>query len=109
MRPRSPWVPQADPEQRLRAITASTQRLKQQERGHSGLLLGWLFGWRQSGSRGQFFVDHQRLVHTFETNLRGPAELVSIAGRMLEQIVPIAVNPGMSRCRSTCCRTPVVW
>lgn len=85
---------QADPEQRLRAITASTQRLKQQERGHSGLLLGWLFRGLAAVRLGQFFVDHQRLVHTFETNLRGPAEPVSIAGRMLEEIVPIAVNPG---------------
>ncbi|MGB3015961.1 MAG: WS/DGAT domain-containing protein, partial [Candidatus Nanopelagicales bacterium] len=85
---------QADPEQRLRAINASTQRLKQQERGHSGLLLGWLFRGLAAVQLGQFFVDHQRLVHTFETNLRGPAEPVSIAGRMLEEIVPIAVNPG---------------
>jgi WS/DGAT/MGAT family acyltransferase len=87
-------VAQPDAQLRLRAITASTQRLKQQERGHSGLLLGWLFRGLAGVRLGQFFVDHQRLVHTFETNLRGPAEPVSIAGRTVEDIVPIAVNPG---------------
>jgi hypothetical protein len=87
-------VAQPDPQLRLRAITASTQRLKQQERGHSGLLLGWLFRGLAAVRLGQLFVDHQRLVHTFETNLRGPLEPVHIAGRTVEEIVPIAVNPG---------------
>ncbi|MEZ5159015.1 MAG: wax ester/triacylglycerol synthase family O-acyltransferase [Candidatus Nanopelagicales bacterium] len=87
-------VVQPDPQLRLRAITASTQRLKQQERGHSAVLLGWLFRGLAAVRLGQFFVDHQRLVHTFETNLRGPQEPVHIAGRTVEDIVPIAVNPG---------------
>ncbi len=87
-------VAQPHPQLRLRAITASTRRLKQQERGHSALLLGWLFRGLAAVRLGQFFVDHQRLVHTFETNLRGPQEPVHIAGRTVEEIVPIAVNPG---------------
>ena len=43
---------------------------------------------------GQFFVDHQRLVHTFETNLRGPDQHLWVAGCRVERIVPVAVNPG---------------
>ena len=42
----------------------------------------------------RLFVDHQRLVHTFETNLRGPAEPVTLAGSTVRAIVPAAVNAG---------------
>ena len=51
---------------------------------------------RALGALGLFrlFVDHQRLVHTFETNLRGPAEPVTLAGSTVRAIVPAAVNPG---------------
>jgi hypothetical protein len=40
------------------------------------------------------FVEHQRLVHTFETNLRGPAEPVFLGGHKIRAITPAAVNPG---------------
>jgi hypothetical protein len=40
------------------------------------------------------FIRRQRLVHTFETNLRGPRERLSIAGCEVTRVVPIAVNPG---------------
>ena len=42
----------------------------------------------------RLFVEHQRLVHTFETNLRGPAEPVSLGGHLVAAIIPAAVNPG---------------
>lgn len=83
-----------DPSQRLRAISAATRQAKQQTRGQSGLVLSWLFRTLAAVHLGQYFVDHQRLVHTFETNLRGPDQIVHIAGCALEQIVPVAVNPG---------------
>lgn len=83
-----------DSSQRLRAISAATRQAKQQTRGQSGLVLSWLFRALAAVHLGQYFVDHQRLVHTFETNLRGPDEVVHIAGCALEQIVPVAVNPG---------------
>ena len=53
----------------------------------------WLF--RALSRLGLFrlFVEHQRLVHTFETNLRGPAEPVSLAATV-RAIIPAAVNPG---------------
>src|SRR4029078_6279749 len=40
------------------------------------------------------FVDHQHLVDTFETNLRGPVKPLYLAGRQVRAILPIAVNPG---------------
>ena len=42
----------------------------------------------------QAFVDHQRLVHTFVTNVRGPAQRLSLAGAEVIAVVPVAVNPG---------------
>ena len=33
-------------------------------------------------------------MHTFETNLRGPAEPVSLGGHLIGAIIPAAVNPG---------------
>ena len=42
----------------------------------------------------RWFVNHQRLVHTFVTNVRGPAEPLRLLGHAVREIVPIAVSPG---------------
>ena len=42
----------------------------------------------------QAFVDHQRLVHTFVTNLRGPAQRRRVVGAEVLAVVPVAINPG---------------
>jgi len=42
----------------------------------------------------QTFIEHQRLVHTFETNMRGPTEPLSFGGHRVSAVVPAAVNPG---------------
>jgi diacylglycerol O-acyltransferase len=41
-----------------------------------------------------WFVDHQHLVDTFETNMRGPVERLHLGGHRVQSIIPIAVNPG---------------
>lgn len=83
-----------DREQRLAGITAATARAKAQKRGSSGYVLSAIFRALAVMRVGQFFVDHQRLVHTFETNLRGPETEVAVAGHRVRGIVPIAINPG---------------
>jgi WS/DGAT/MGAT family acyltransferase len=87
-----PTVP--DPHARLATIIRSTRSRGAGQRASSAVPLGVLF--RALGALGLFgfFVDHQRLVHTFETNLRGPAEPVTFAGSTVRAIVPAAVNPG---------------
>ena len=40
------------------------------------------------------FIAHQRLVHTFETNVRGPAHRLRVAGHEVSALLPVAVNPG---------------
>lgn len=42
----------------------------------------------------QAVIDRQRLVHTFESNLRGPATPLSLAGRPVLRVVPGSVQPG---------------
>ncbi len=83
-----------DAEEQLSHIAARTRAAKQGSRGSSSMILSWVFRGLGALHLAQFFVDRQRLVHTFETNLRGPGQQVHIDGRPLERIVPIAVNPG---------------
>lgn len=80
--------------ERLRHITASMTRAKTHQRGSSAQVLGVVFRGLAALGIGQYFVDHQRLVHSFETNLRGPDLPLLIGGQPLRRIVPIAVNPG---------------
>ena len=42
----------------------------------------------------QLFIDHQRLVHTFVTNVRGPETPVQFAGHRVARVIPAAVTPG---------------
>lgn len=81
-------------QERLRHIVASTARAKGQQRGSSAQVLGVVFRGLAAVGVGQYFVDHQRLVHSFETNLRGPNQPLWMGGQRLRRIVPIAVNPG---------------
>jgi hypothetical protein len=42
----------------------------------------------------QVFIDHQRLVHTFVTNVRGPQAPVHFAGHPITTVIPLAITPG---------------
>jgi len=42
----------------------------------------------------QAFVDRQRLVHTFVTNLRGPQVPLHLAGHLVRSVIPVAITPG---------------
>jgi hypothetical protein len=42
----------------------------------------------------QLFIDHQRLIHTFVTNVRGPAVPWHVAGHRVTSVVPLAITPG---------------
>ena len=79
---------------RVRHVAAATARRKDRPRGRSAAPLGAAF--RRLAALGWFrwFVEHQRLVHTFETNVRGPADRLRIAGHEVSALVPVAVNPG---------------
>ncbi|HET9647300.1 MAG TPA: wax ester/triacylglycerol synthase domain-containing protein [Microlunatus sp.] len=84
----------ADDGARLAAVVERTRSRRGLPRASSGVPLGLAF--RVLARLGLFlpFIEHQRLVHTFQTNLRGPAAPVRLAGAAVTRIVPITVTPG---------------
>lgn len=83
-----------DPVLRLREVAARTRAAKAAPREASTALLGPVF--RMLGRVGllQRFLDRQRLIHTFATNLRGPDTTLSLAGAPIEEVLPVAVVTG---------------
>jgi WS/DGAT/MGAT family acyltransferase len=84
----------ADDQARLVAVVGITRAAGGAARASSSGPLGAVF--RLLARLGLFawFVDHQRLVDTFETNLRGPEERLNIGGHPVLAVIPMAVNPG---------------
>ncbi len=78
---------------RLPRVAAET-RARKSAPGSSLALIGPLF--RGAAAVGVFgwFVNRQRLVNTFLTNLRGPADSVYLAGTPVTRIVPVTVTAG---------------
>jgi WS/DGAT/MGAT family acyltransferase len=84
----------ADDHARIATIVALTRAQAEAPRASSAGPLGLAF--RLLSRLGLFraFVDHQRLVHTFETNLRGPSVAMSLGGHRIRAVIPMVVNPG---------------
>lgn len=82
------------PGERLHQVAALTRAWKHAQRGSSAALLG--SGLRVLGRLRllRWFIDHQRMVHTFVTNLRGPDQPVSIVGMAVTDLVPISLTTG---------------
>jgi diacylglycerol O-acyltransferase len=84
-----------DPAVRLVAVRDQRARLgASAPRASSGTVLSVLFRGLAAVGIFQWFVRHQRLVHTFVTNLRGPTEPLALAGSRIRRLVPIATVPG---------------
>jgi WS/DGAT/MGAT family acyltransferase len=79
---------------RLERTAEVTRAAKQTTRGSSMAILGPVF--RLLARLGVFawFINRQRLVHTFVTNLRGPATRLSFVGTPIDAIAAIAVVTG---------------
>ena len=82
------------PEARVRQVAAATGRRKARPRGRSALPLGAAFRGLAAVGLFRAFVEHQRLIHTFETNVRGPGHRLHLAGYEVSAILPAAVTPG---------------
>lgn len=88
-------IPAIDDDQvRLASIIALTRSQTAAPRASSAGPLGAAF--RLLSRLGLFrtFVEHQRLVHTFESNLRGPSTAMSFGGHRVRAVVPMVINPG---------------
>jgi len=82
------------PTDRLAATIALTQARKSEAPGSSGAVLGPVF--RLLGALGLFrwFIERQRLVNTFVTNLPGPPVRMALAGASVTEVIPVSVSPG---------------
>ena len=89
---RVPAVPDAG--RRLAAVLAVRARVRAPGRGSSAAVLTPAFRALAGIGAFQVFIDHQRLVHTFVTNVRGPAGRLAIGGCEVSAVVPLALNPG---------------
>ena len=82
------------PEARLRQIAQITAAQRTTARGSSAALVAPAF--RMLAAVGLFraLVDRQRLVNSFLTNIRGPAEPLTFHGAPIRQIVPVTITAG---------------
>jgi len=79
---------------RLPAIAAITREVKRHARGASAPLLG--IGLRVLARLRllRWFMDRQRMVHTFVTNLRGPDRQVAVCGAPATGLIPLSLATG---------------
>lgn len=79
---------------RVTQIAAVTRERKRAAPGTSAALLGPLFRLLAPTRLLRWYFNHQRLVHTFATNLRGPAQPLTFAGARVQAVIPIPNTTG---------------
>ena len=79
---------------RVTQIAAITRERKTADRGASGGVLGMPFRLLAPTGLLRWFINRQQLIHTFVTNLRGPAELLTLAGAPVRAVIPIPNTTG---------------
>ncbi|WP_167045756.1 wax ester/triacylglycerol synthase domain-containing protein [Salinibacterium sp. ZJ454] len=82
------------PRDRLGAVTAATTVAKRQPRGASTALLGPLFRLLARARLYRRFIDHQRLINTFVSNVHGPDRAVALLGWPVRAIIPLSAATG---------------
>ena len=79
---------------RVTRIAAITRERKTAAPGTSAAVLGPPFRLLASTGLLRWFFNRQRLVHTFATNLRGPAEPLTFADAPVRAVIPIPATIG---------------
>ena len=79
---------------RVSQVAAITHARKTAARGTSAALLGPLFRLLARTGLLRAFVNRQRLVHTFATNLRGPGEPLIFGGAPVRAVIPVPSTTG---------------
>ncbi len=84
------------PAERLRRIAGAVGRAREQATGPPVVsVLGPVFRWAARCGLYRIYLRHQRRLHTLVSNVRGPAEAVTLAGLPVSAIVPVALGePG---------------
>jgi diacylglycerol O-acyltransferase / wax synthase len=79
---------------RLASTAQVTRAAKSHQRGASTALLGPFFRVLATMGIYQRFIDHQRLIHTFVSNLKGPETAAVLLGCPITGIIPLSVATG---------------
>ena len=79
---------------RLERTVAVTRARKGPAPGASAVLLGAAFRFLAWSGMFRWFINHQHLVHTFITNVRGPAERLRVGGATVTAVIPVTVATG---------------
>lgn len=79
---------------RITQIAAITRQRKTAAHGTSAALLGPPLRLLAATGLLRRFINRQRLVHTFATNLRGPGQPLTFAGAPVRAIIPIPATTG---------------
>ena len=80
--------------ERLEGVARRTEQARSTVRGSSNAILGPVFRVLARTGLFRWFVDHQRLVHTFVTNLRGPQQPMALLGHTVTEVHPVATIAG---------------
>lgn len=80
--------------ERLARVAEATRAQKTHVRGASAALVGPAFRLLAAIGAFRWFVDRQRLVNTFLTNLPGPVSRLSLAGAPILRIAPVTITAG---------------
>ncbi len=79
---------------RVAQVAAITRERKTAVRGTSAAVLGLPFRLLAPTGVLRWFINRQRLIHTFVTNLRGPAEPLTLAGAPVRALIAIPNTTG---------------
>ena len=79
---------------RVAAVAATMRSVKQRPPGASTAIIGPISRVAAHLGAYRFVIDHQHLVHTFVTNLRGPERALVVAGRPVTGIIPLGAISG---------------
>ena len=79
---------------RVTRTAAITRERKSGARGASAALFVPAFLLLARTGLLRWFASHQRVVHTFVTNLRGPDDLLTFGGAAVRAIIPIPSTTG---------------
>jgi len=83
-----------DPGRRLESTAVASRAARQAQRGASTALLGPFFRLLAAAGLFRWFVDRQRLIHTFVSNLRGPESHLSFLGCPITSIIALSSASG---------------
>ncbi len=79
---------------RVAQIAVLTRQRKTGAPGSSAALLGPVFRLLAAAGVLRWYIGRQRLIHTLVTNLRGPAQQLTLGGAVISAVIPVSQTAG---------------